>query len=152
MTCCLCICVSLQLGEATIHFGPTVIKAYSTNRVSIYVFCILCWALFTCYGFRIIAAARQFRECYFILHFCFLFLALVGKTIDLPVFLVASVTFSFCVISHVEFQSCSLTHVKVVILVLKPYILLYEFIFDRPYYSRILYCTLDSMYVHCICM
>ena len=72
--------------------------------MSVYIFCVLCQALSTCYGFQIIAAAHHCREWYFTLHLCFSLLALVDKTIDLLVFLVASVTFGFCVISYEEFN------------------------------------------------
>ena len=66
----------------------------------------------------------------------FALLALVGKTIYLPVLLVASVKFGFCIINYAEFQSCLLTPFKGVILVLKSKIILYAFIFDRSYWSR----------------
>ena len=58
---------------------------------------------------------------------------MVGKIIDLPEFLEASVIRVWlCIISYAEFQSCLLTPFKGVILVLKPYIVLHVFIYDRP--------------------
>ena len=93
---------------------------------------------------------HQSREWYFIPHLHFSFPALVDKTIHLSVFFVASIIFGFCIISCVEFQSCKLMSFKVVItLVLKPYIVLYTFIFHRPYWHRALsfiLCTVNISY------
>ena len=61
----------------------------------------------------------------------------IRQTTHHPVFLAAGGIFGFC-ISNEEFQSCLLTPFKDVILVVKPYIILYVFIFDRLYRSRIL--------------
>ena len=93
------------------------------------VFCALCCTLSTCHSFRIVTAVHRFREWYFILHLRVCFLHWWTK----PSIFVASVIFGFCMISYADFQPCLLTHFKGVILVLKPYIILYVFIFDREY-------------------
>ena len=50
------------------------------------------------------------------------------ESIYLPLFLVASIVFCFCIIGNAEFQSqCLLTPFKGFILALKPYIILYMF-------------------------
>ena len=58
----------------------------------------------------------------------FLFLELVDKAIHLTVFLAVNVISGFCIISYAGFQSCLLIPFKGVILMLKPYIVLYTFI------------------------
>ena len=145
MTHCSSVCASSQLGEVTVHQAHSLALQHSLN---------ICVSLLH-------SSLGSFHSQWFSNYCCccmpiqgiilhsatsFSFLALVNKTIDLPVFLVASVIFGFCVISCTEFQSCLLTSFKGVILVLKPYIVLYVFIFDRPYHSSILspiLCTLD---------
>ena len=65
---------------------------------------------------------RRFWLWYFIPYLHFLFLAPVDKTIPLPVFLLASIIFGFCIISYPELQSYLLQlPFKGVILVLTPH-------------------------------
>ena len=81
----------------------------------------------------------------------FLSIALVDRTIHLSVFTVSSIIFGFCIISYAEFKSCLLTPFKGFILVLKPYIVFFAFIFEKWYWIRILssiLCTLGTMYVY----
>ena len=83
----------------------------------------------------------QLMKWYFILYLHFSLFVLIDESIYHPVFLVASIIFGCYIISYAEFQSCLLTPFKCIVLVLKPYIILYVFSFDRSYWSR----TLSSM-------
>ena len=88
-----CICVSLQLGEATIH------QAHSLEPTI--------WFECPCKSFVLFSLAMAFQL--LLLHAnsgngtsFHIFLAMIDKTINLPVFLVASVIFGFCIISYAE--------------------------------------------------
>ena len=153
---CSSICIHFQLGEATFHCPVSLEPMWPHYLQFEYPLKSFC-ALPALHSLLAIAfelysvAVCQFREWYFILHLCFSFFALVDKAIHLllHVFLVASAIFGFCIISYTELQSCLLTHTPFigVTLVLNPYIVLYMFIFDRPYCSRILpliLCTLGN--------
>ena len=131
MTHCSSVCASSQLGEVTVHQAHSLALQHSLN---------ICVSLLH-------SSLGSFHSQWFSNYCCcmpiqgiilhsatsFSFLALVNKTIDLPVFLVASVIFGFCIISYAEFQSCLLIPFKGIILVLKPCIVLDMFIFNRPY-------------------
>ena len=83
--------------------------------------------------------------------FCTFFVYCTGRQIHLSVFIVSSITFGFCIISYEEFKSCLLTPFKGFMLVLKPYIVFFAFIFEKSYWIRILssiLCTLGTMYVY----
>ena len=98
-------------------------------------------------AFEIHDCCCQFKEGYFILPVnLFLFLVLVDNIIHLPVYLVASTIFNFGAIRNSNLVHC-LTPFEGVILVVKPYIVLYAFIFDTSYWIKILtsiLCTLDN--------
>ena len=99
-------------------------------------------------AFELLGCCAWVQEWYFIPHFRFSFLAVVDKAIHLTVLLIASIIFGFCIISYTELKSHLLTSFKSVVLVLKPYIIVYTFIFDRTYCDRILspiLCTLDKL-------
>ena len=109
---CSYFCVSLQLGEETIHW------AHSSESTTWFECPRKSFAFFV--GFFPLAitfkvyCCHWFREWHFIPHL-FSFLVLVDKTIYLPVFSVASIIFGFCIISYAEFQSCVLKPFKGVI-------------------------------------
>ena len=89
----------------------------------------------------ILGTRSEYREWCFILQPRFSFFVPVDKTIYLPVFLVPTqVKLGFCITSYAEFQSDLLTLLKGVILVVKPYIILYVFTMC-PRISQYLYST-----------
>ena len=123
LTHCSRVRVSLQLGERTIHW------AHSLEPTTQFEYLPKSFVLFIGF-FPFTIAFKLFSCCVLVqgmvLHSAplFSFLALVDKTIHLPVSLITSIIFGFCTISYAEFQSCLLIPFKGIILV-KPYITLY---------------------------
>ena len=100
---CLCVCVSVELGEATVYQAIHQSLQYGLN-VCVSLLCSSLGSFHLLWLSNYCCCTPVQGMVLHSINLHFLFLALIYTAINLPMFLVASIIFGFCVISHAAFN------------------------------------------------